>query len=255
MLHPGTEISRVLLVTLLCAAAASVSAQSGSRSTIELETGPVWQSRNDVQIPNDESGTRFSLVDISGNGPWPSARTYLTWEINNRHSLRALLAPLAYTETGSIEDPIAFAGQSYEVGEPVEATYKFNSWRLGYRYRFLDGESLNLSVGFTAKIRDAKIELKQGSTSSSKTDLGFVPLVYLGADWQFTAKWHVVFDLAGLAGGPGRAFDVALKLQHTFGDHWGVSAGYRTLEGGADVEAVYNFAWLHYALVSASYRF
>jgi hypothetical protein len=34
-----------------------------------------------------------------------------------------------------------------------------------------------------------------------------------------------------------------------------VSAGYRTVEGGADVDEVYNFAWLHYAVLSASYRF
>jgi hypothetical protein len=254
MPSPSSGLPRALLTVLLCLAALPVSAQSGDGFTIELEVGPVWQTRNDVQIPNDASGTRFSLVDIVGNGPWPSARAYLTWDINSRHSLRGLLAPLAYTETGSIAEPIAFAGQSYKAGESVEATYKFNSWRLGYRYRFLDRETLKLSVGFTAKIRDAKIELRQGDTSSEKTDVGFVPLIYLGSDWQFASRWHLNFDFEGLAGGPGRAFDVALKLQRTLGDHWAVGAGYRTLEGGADVDAVYNFAWLHYALVSASFR-
>jgi hypothetical protein len=245
----------VLFAVLLSTAVSSAFAQDVPRFEIDLEAGPVWQSRNDVQIPNDESGTRFSLVDVAGNGPWPGARLYLTWNINDRHSLRGLLAPLAYTETGSLTGPVDFAGQAYEPGDPVDATYKFNSWRLGYRYRFLNQENLELSVGFTAKIRDAKIELEQGSTSSKDTDLGFVPLLYLGADWQFTRKWHLLFDFEGLAGGPGRAFDVALKFHRTIDDHWGISAGYRTLEGGADVEAVYNFAWLHYALVSGTYRF
>ncbi|UCH85110.1 MAG: hypothetical protein JSW50_05320, partial [Candidatus Latescibacterota bacterium] len=32
----------------------------GARFEFELEAGPVWQSRNDVQIPNTEMGTRFS---------------------------------------------------------------------------------------------------------------------------------------------------------------------------------------------------
>lgn len=36
------------------------------RFTIQLEAGPVWQGRNDVQIPNNENGTRFSLVDLVG---------------------------------------------------------------------------------------------------------------------------------------------------------------------------------------------
>ena len=255
MWHKHRVFPHVVLVVLLGVAVSPVSAQSGSGFVIELEAGPVGQSRNEVQIPNTEAGTRFSLVDLVGNGPWPAARLYLTWAINSRHSVRVLLAPLAYTETGSFTGPVDFAGQAYGPGDPVEATYKFNSWRLGYRYRFLRRERLNLSVGFTAKMRDAKIELAQGSTTSKDTDVGFVPLVYLGADRQLAEPWRLVFDFEGLAGGPGRAFDIALKLHYALTDHWGLSAGYRTLEGGADVESVYNFAWLHYAVVSGTYRF
>jgi len=239
----------------MCTAVPSANAQDAARFEIELEAGPVWQSRNDVQIPNTDAGTRFSLVDLVGKGPWPAGRLYLTWNINNRHSLRALLAPLSYTETGSFAEPVDFAGETYQPGQPVEATYKFNSWRLSYRYRFTDRERLKLSVGLTAKIRDAKIELTQAGTTSKDTDVGFVPLLYLGADWRFARRWHFLFDFDGLAGGPGRAFDVALKLGYDINDHWRITGGYRTVEGGADVESVYNFAWFHYAAVSGVYRF
>ncbi|UCD23640.1 MAG: hypothetical protein JSW51_11460 [Gemmatimonadota bacterium] len=230
-------------------------AQDASTFEIEVEAGPVWQSRNDVQIPNDASGTRFSLVDLVGKGPWPAGRLYLTWNINSRHSLRGLLAPLSYSGTGSLAEPVDFAGESYQSGSSVEATYKFNSYRISYRYRFMDREKLQLSVGFTAKIRDAKIELTQGSTTSKDTDVGFVPLVNLAADWRLARRWHLSFDFDGLAGGPGRAFDVALKLGYDISDSWGVAGGYRTIEGGADVESVYNFAWFHYAVASGVYRF
>ena len=246
---------QVTLMVLMCLAVPSVSAQNMSRFLIELEAGPVWQGRNGVQIPNTVSGTRFSLVDLTGKGPVPAGRFYLTWNITTRHSFRGLIAPLAYTKTGSFEDAVNFAGKSYVPINPVDATYKFNSWRLSYRFRFLDREQMKLSVGLTAKIRDAKIELTQGSTSSNDTDVGFVPLVYLGADWRFSGKWHLFLDMDGLAGGPGRAFDIALKLHHAINDHWGLSTGYRTLEGGTDVGSVYNFAWLHYAVVSGIYRF
>lgn len=256
MRYPKTVLRRkIILAVLMFAAAPSLLAQDISDFVIDLEAGPVWQSRNNVQIPNTTEGTRFSLVDLVGNGPWPAVRLYLTWNINSRHSLRALLAPLAYTETASLTRQVDFASEVYSPGTLVDATYKFNSWRLGYRFRFLDREQLKLSVGFTAKIRDAKIELAQGNTSSKKTDVGFVPLIYLGGDWQFARKWHLLLDFDGLAGGPGRAFDIALKPYFAISDHWGVSAGYRTLEGGADVESVYNFAWLHYAVLSWTYRF
>ena len=52
-----------------------------------------------------------------------------------------------------------------------------------------------------------------------------------------------------------RAVDLALKVGYDFNDHWGITAGYRTVEGGADVDEVYNFAWLHYAVVSVGLAF
>ena len=109
-------------------------------------------------------------------------------------------------------------------------------------------------MGLTAKIRDAKIKLAQSGTSSEKTDLGFVPLLHLRGAIRFLDTWRALIDLDALAGGPGRAEDLALKLEYGFNGHWAISGGYRTVEGGADVEEVYNFAWLHYAVVSAAYR-
>jgi hypothetical protein len=95
---------------------------TASRFAVELEGGAVWQSKNDVQIPNSQQGTRFSLLDIQGNGPWPAARIYLTWNINSRHSLRALAAPLSITETGVLSSSTSFAGATFGAGVPTEAT-------------------------------------------------------------------------------------------------------------------------------------
>jgi hypothetical protein len=64
----------------------------------------------------------------------------------------------------------------------------------------------------------------------------------------------VSVDADGLAGGPGRAVDAALKLGYDGIERWSVQAGYRTVEGGADVDEVYTFAWLHYAVVSLAWR-
>jgi hypothetical protein len=251
----GVPCAIVSVCVLISVTPATAIGQNLPRFVLALEAGPVWQSRNDVQIPNDETGTRFSLVDLLGTGPQPAARLYVTWNINERHGIRALLAPLSLTGTGTPETPVDFAGERYEPGTPVDGTYKFNSWRLGYRYRLVARDRLDLFIGLTAKIRDAKVKLQQGDTSSEKTDVGFVPLLHLATDWRFLEGWHLRFDFEGLAGGPGRAFDVALLLAYDLGDRWDIGAGYRTVEGGADVESVYNFAWLHYAVGAVTYRF
>lgn len=230
-------------------------AAEAPRYTVRIEGGPAWQSLNDVQIPNDASGTRFSLYDLAGSGPWPAARVYLTWRTGERHALRVLAAPFSITETGIPGRAIDFAGATYASNVPVEATYQFNSYRLSYRYRLYEGGRWTWWTGFTAKVRDAKIELTQGSTTSRKTDLGFVPLLHLAGDWRFSPGWRLGLDADALAGGPGRAEDVAVTLGRDLGDAWTVTAGYRTVEGGADVDEVYAFAWLHYAVVGIERRF
>ena len=230
-------------------------AQGTPKFVVELEAGPVWQSNNDVQIPNDDTGTRFSMVDLVGKGPWLSARVYFTWNISERHGIRALLAPLSYTETGTFDAPVNFVGETYLPGMPTEATYQFNSWRLTYRYQFHRGNRWNWWVGFTAKVRDAKIELRQGDTSSMDSDVGFVPLLHLAADWRFADRWHVIMNLDALAGGPGRAEDLGLKVGFDINEQWTVTAGYRTVEGGADTDEVYNFAWFNSFVVSGIVRF
>ena len=223
--------------------------------TAQLEFGPVWQGRNIVQIPNDQNGTRFSLVDMVGRGPYPAVRLYLTWRISPRHDLRLLLAPLSYTETGIFFSPVSFAGQNYSPGQATDATYKFNSWRLTYRYKFHAGEKWNWWIGFTAKIRDAKIRLEQNSISSEKNDLGFVPLLHIRGEYALSDQLWLLLDVDALAGGPGRAEDGTLQIGYTFSDNWSLSFGYRTVEGGADVEEVYNFAWFHYLIISTNFSF
>jgi hypothetical protein len=244
-----------MLVIACCVSSSLLAADVDPRFELELEAGPVWQTSNDVQIPNDENGTRFSLADLVGSGPWPAGRLYLTWNVSERHGVRLLLAPLSYTESGTFDMPVDFAGASYVPGLPTEATYQFNSWRLTYRYRVKNGERWRWWIGFTAKVRDAKIALRQGSTASEDTDTGFVPLFHLRGERRFAERWRFILDLDALAGGPGRAEDLALKLGRDIGERWSVAFGYRTLEGGADVDEVYNFAWFNSMVVSGAYRF
>lgn len=244
-----------LLLAFLIGIPVALSAQSPPKLSVELEVGPVWQSRNDVQIPNDASGTRFSLVDIVDNGPWLATRVNLIWNVNDRHSIRALLAPLSISESGVADAPVRFAGQTFDPDTPTHATYQFNSWRLSYRYQFFRSQEWSWWVGGTAKVRDAKIELRQGTTSAKDTDVGFVPLLHLAGEWRFSERWRALLDLDALAGGPGRAIDLGLKVGFDVNDQWTLTAGYRTVEGGADTDDVYSFAWFHAAVFSGIYRF
>jgi hypothetical protein len=229
-------------------------AQSDERFSVMIEGGAVWQNRNDVRVPN-ETGTEFSLPDVIGNGPYGVFRAEFDFNLAEKHSLRFVFAPLEITDSGTLAEEISFAGELFDPNVNTEANYKFSSYRISYRYRFYNGPTWTWKVGGTAFIRDARIALRQGDKYAEDTDLGFVPLVNLQGLARIGDQWRFILDFDGLAASQGRAFDIAAKLGYSISDRWEVAFGYRVIEGGADVEQVYNFAWFNSAVASLRINF
>lgn len=214
----------------------------------ELESGLAWQTRNDVQIPA-ESGTRFSIAEF-GRGPDFAWRLYAGWRPSERHELRALAAPLTLTRSGKFDKDVQFQNETFVANQTVTARYKFDSYRLTYRYKLLDDANWETFLGFTGKIRVAEIKLTQESKSASRSNVGFVPLLHAAASFRFTPSLSLRVDADFLASPQGRAEDVALLAQLRPSDQTWVQLGYRTVEGGSDGGGkVYTFAWLHYLVL------
>ena len=213
----------------------------------EVEAGMVFVGRNDARIPGD-GGTKISLVDDLSTDPAPVFRVRLGYRFADRHLVTALYAPLELVSTGSIDRDVQFYGGEYPAGTPLVAVYRFDSYRLTYRFSFVRRAGLDLALGATGKIRDAETSL-YGADARSKTNTGFVPLLnfhvaYRPEDFPL----GVVFDADALVAPQGRAEDVLLALSWAVRDGVELRAGYRMLEGGADNEEVYSFAWFHYAV-------
>lgn len=224
------------------------------RWTASLEAGAVWQGRNDARIPGD-TGTKFSLADLQGRGARASGRLTLTMDEGSSNRWRLLIAPLEIRGTGELPRTVDFAGATYAGGTPTSGWYKFNSYRITYMRRFHHSDRASWYFGGTLKFRDARIALRQGSTATSDYDLGVVPLAYLSGVVGLGSGWRLNVDVDGLAAPQGRAFDVGIHAMRDLTPDWALGIGYRTLEGGADNDSVYTFAWLNYLTVRSEYRF
>jgi hypothetical protein len=246
--------SAALVMVVLCSLAATASAQDLPRVVLEVEAGSTWLARNDVQIPNDE-GTRFSLADLVGAGPSPIVRLQATWHINDRHSLRGVYAPVLIEAPGTPATPLLFAGTEFAASQPLDATYQFTSYRVTYRYRIFQGDTWTWRIGATAFVRDARVALAQGGREAEDTDVGFVPLGHVAGEARLGERWTLLLDLDVTAAPQGRAIDFGGRVQYALSNRWAVAGGYRTIEGGADVERVFNFAWLNAAVATLALRF
>lgn len=233
-----------LLLTLLMFSSITMKAQL----FFDIETGAAMTGYNDVRIPG-AGGTLFSLKDDLGGNPEFFYRLRAGYTINKRHTLSVLYAPLEQTYKGRPDFDISFQGETFPSGADLTGTYKFNSYRLTYRYDFVRKENLTFGAGFTAKIRDAKIGLESQGSSVEKTNVGFVPIINFRLDWQAGERLGLLLEGDALAAPQGRAEDVLLAVTYKISDKVRIKAGYRILEGGADNDEVYNFTLINYGAV------
>ncbi len=227
---------------------------SAAQWRLDLEGGAVWSISNDVRIPGD-SGTEFSLTGDLSTDASAYWRARVEYVLGERHVFSVLYAPLTLESTGSLDKDLDFVDETFSAGTDLTAEYMFNSYRFTYRYEFRPGEQFQFGLGLTGKVRDAKISVAGGGLYSESTNVGFVPLLNFRLSWAFSDALAVLFEGDAAAASQGRAEDVILALVWRANDRWAVRGGYRVLEGGADNDEVYNFAFLSYAALGVTYTF
>ena len=218
-----------------------------------LESGGVWQSRNDVKIPGN-TGNRVDFDEFD-QGPFFHYRTEIFWKITERSTLRFIYAPFNILVTGILLSDVNYNNKTFSAGQELEVDYKFNSYRASYIYHFLGIGDSQFNLGLTGKIRDAEIKFKQGLQESSYDNVGFVPLIYFEIQTALSSNWLINLNMDGAAAPQGRAFDLSLKLRRKLSKTFQLGLGARTLEGGADNDKVYTFSWFNYAVLDLTGSF
>ncbi|HOP04562.1 MAG TPA: hypothetical protein PL017_09230 [Tenuifilaceae bacterium] len=243
--------SKHIIIATLLVAGFCFTAKVSAQLNFDVEGGIASTVYNDVRIPG-EGGTFFSLSDDFVSKNIFFSRIRGGYQLGRRSELLALFAPLEFEYKGSVNKNIIFQGETYPAGTVLNATYKFNSYRLTYRYYILKKEKLTAGVGLTVKVRDALIGLRGGGLESQKTDLGLVPLINFNLHWKPLNRLGILVDGDALAAPQGRAEDVLVALTFRATNNFSVKAGYRILEGGADGKSVYTFSMFSYGVLGAT---
>jgi hypothetical protein len=228
--------------------------RSGAQLGLDLETGVAFSGYNDVRIPGD-TGTKFSLSEELEADPTAFVRVRVLHTFGGKHTVSALAAPLRIRSEGTVDRDVIFEGETFDAGTPLETLFRFDSYRLSYRYDFHRGERTRAGVGLTAKIRDAAISVDGGDKECEKTNTGFVPLVNFSLLWDATERFGFLLDGDALVGPQGRAEDVLFAVVYHPAERFGLKLGYRILEGGADVDEVYNFTLVNYLAAGVTLTF
>ncbi|MCU0315199.1 MAG: hypothetical protein MUC92_01260 [Fimbriimonadaceae bacterium] len=236
------------------ALASSGEGEIGKKWTLDFEFASTTMPKNNVAIPG-AGGTPFAFRSLTGEGPFTNFKAILLYEGQTGPGWRLFLAPFRISGVGRLSASTQFEGFNFAPGVDTEGIYRFNSWRVTYRNRWNVGASSDLRVGFTLKVRDAEVTVRQGSERRSKKDVGVVPLLHLAGSSQISDAFRFEFDIDGAAAPQGRAVDLALRVTYDINPNFSATLGWRTLEGGADNDTVFNFTQFNSVTLGVRYRF
>ncbi len=247
------KMKRTILLTLLLL----ISTITGGYAAFsaDIESGLVLPGYNDVRIPGKGDATKFSLSDDLQADPIFYYRLSLHYRLKERHRFSLLYAPFQIEPEGSLEKEVRFQDAIFPAGEELTAIYRFDSYRLQYRYFFRNQERIIKGIGLTLKVRDAEITVQSEDQSATKLDTGIVPLINFQLGLDITPQISLDMDGEALFSPYGRAADVLLAVNYKINQRSNVRIGYRVLEGGSDIDEVYTFALFHYLGVGFNIRF
>lgn len=129
-----------------------------AQANIDIESGAVFTGYNNVRIPGD-GGTLISLKTDLIPAPNAFIRIRAGYTIKSRHTISILYAPLTVKSNGTTNKLINFENVIFPANISLNAIYKFNSYRLTYRYDIVKRPKIEFGIGFTAKIRGRSCSL------------------------------------------------------------------------------------------------
>lgn len=228
--------------------------ESSAEYILNFQGAAVFTGMNDVRIPGD-GGTKFSLSDELHADAVPAGRVEAGYLRRGRDFFGIVIAPLSVDSHGSVDRDVTFNGATFPAGTRLDATFRFDSYRLTWRRKLIARDDVDVWLGLTAKVRDAAISVEGGGQRSKRSNTGFVPLVDFLLDWRIARPWSLRVAGDALVAPQGRAEDVLLALVRDIGSSTKLFAGYRILEGGADNDDVYTFSLFHYVVAGVETRF
>lgn len=205
-------------------------------SSISLDVGQTQAIFNRFAIPN----TAEDRISLPTDDVLTSYRVTSFVDLSSGNQLYFLLAPLETDYSFTSNSAFEFSDVLFNSNEETKIKYKFNSYRVGYLWKW-KGSTFDFWTGLVGKIRDAKIEVTQGSSNSSFDNIGFVPLASLGFEWRLLSSLSLYSHTDALGASQGSAYDSQLDMKWKLGP-FVLSFGKRILGGGADNDNVYNFA-------------
>ena len=178
------------------------------RNAVWIEGAALLQLQNNVRVPGN--GSTVDYRSLIGAAPGASFRLVGNGEFDSDSGWRIVYAPLSISGSGTFSSAVSFNGSTFAAGVPTRGGYRFDSYRVSYWRRAKGNTTDKWQFGWTLKLRDAEVSLRQPGVSTRYRNTGFVPLIYFGGTRSLTPDLELVVDFDGLWAPQGSALDLGV---------------------------------------------
>lgn len=212
---------------------------TGETYHVEIQAG-FWNPTPELRLAVDfldVIGTEFDLRDDLGIEKARFGDFRLVLRPATRHKFRVSYIPIEYDAESVLRREIVFNGTRYPVGLPVNTTFEWKAWRVGYEHDFIYRDRGFLGFIVEAKWTDVDATIASPLATEMTTvkapipALGLIGRAYLAPNLALTGEFtgfHLPGDVfEDDAAGSYYDFDVYGTLNVT--NHVGVSAGFRSI--------------------------
>lgn len=244
------------LILVLFLLTTAVGAEAQSRWQVRVMPQAAFGGRNTVQRPNNDEGTYISLnhdFQRKNNAVF-SPRFEVEYSYNRHHAV-ATAALLTDRFEGAAPYDFMYNSELFTVGSNIDAVYRFNTYRLTYRYRLVENSDINFELGATVLFRDAYISFEDETKKTRFSNFGVAPLISYYFEWKALERLSLLTYGDAFAIKVGRAEDIFVGAKYQFTPMLSATAGYRLLEGGTNADKVHTMAAFHFISVGIGVEF
>ena len=211
----------------------------GESYHVEL-MGGLWKPTFDVIASSSAPGIDGTGIDLEADLGIEKTRFREFRALirpGRKHKFRIQYLPARYEAETILARELVFNGTRFEANLPVQSTFDWKLWRLGYEYDVLYRS--RGFIGFIAELRYTEVEMSIESPLAVERTLTRAPIPALGGIGRayVTENTAITFEMTGfkIPGGlnentRGRHVDWDLYGTGNFSHNFGFQIGYRSID-------------------------
>ena len=219
-----------------------------------FEFGAAWMMKNDIASQHNSSNVIDMEIYGATADPTTSIRSGFEFYLNDANEVLAQFSPYTIRAVGTLNSAINFDGVGFNTTEETLIAYKWDAYKLRWRYNFLDNNIFVVKAGLGVVLSRVVTELSTDTKAEKVAVTTVLPIAHLHLGVNINDS-ELYTEVDGGRIEDECTLDAALMYRYKISKHWDVGGGYRFERVVVDDSQLYNEFISHNVVMNLGYAF